>query len=364
MFKIGSTTLASNLFLAPIAGYCDLPFRLTVRPLGGLGLACTDLVNPRGLLRQTPRSMQLVEMDPADHPLCVQLYGRETDELAAAAQWAESNGAATVDLNMGCPVDKICKRDAGSALLRDLEPGGAIAGRVVQSVQIPVTVKMRLGWDDNSIVAPELARRLEDVGVAAITIHGRTAAQKFAGKARLDGIARVVEAVHAIPVIGNGDVCKPEDAAEMIRQTGCRGIMIGRAALSDPWIFRDTHAFLTTGSVPPPPTASERIDRMLVHFEHLVRLRGERMACTPFRQRVIWYTRHRGRCDDFKQAVRTLPSAQAFRDLCEQLREDCDGEITSSARGSLQRRRRAWNGRNSASIANAVGSGTSASCPL
>jgi len=343
VFKIGSTTLASNLLLAPIAGYCDLAFRMTVRPLGGLGLACTDLVNPKGLLRQTARSMQLVEMDPADHPLCVQLYGRETDELAAAAQWGEANGAATIDLNMGCPVDKICKRDAGSALLRDLSAAVAIAGRVVQSVKIPVTVKMRLGWDENSIVAPQLARMLEDIGVAAITVHGRTAAQKFAGKASLDGIARVVEAVRSIPVIGNGDVCRPQDAANMIRQTGCRGIMIGRAALSDPWIFRDTHALLTTGVVPPPPTASERIDRMLVHFEQLVRLRGERMACTLFRQRVSWYTRHFGRCDAFKQAARTFASANEFRDLCEHLRETCDGATTMNARASIARRGRSWN---------------------
>jgi len=364
VFTIGSTTLASNLLLAPIAGYCDLAFRLTVRPLGGLGMACTDLVNPRGLLRQTARSMQLVEMDPADHPLCIQLYGREVDELAAAAQWGESAGAALIDLNMGCPVDKICKRDAGSALLRNLETAVDLARHIVKAVRIPVTVKMRLGWDEESIVAPELARRLEDVGVAAITVHGRTAAQKFAGKARLDGIARVVEAVRHIPVIGNGDICTPEDAAHMIRTTGCRGVMIGRAALSDPWIFRDTHALLTTGSTPPPPTTDDRIDRMQVHFEHLVRLRGERMACGMFRQRASWYTRHFGRCDDFKQAVRTLTSADAFRDLCGALRESCNGELTTNARAALQRRRRAWNGSNSASRASAVGSGTSVNCPL
>lgn len=364
MFKIGSTTLASNLLLAPIAGYCDLAFRLTVRPLGGLGMACTDLVNPRGLLRQTARSMQLVEMDPADHPLCLQLYGREVDELAVAAQWGESAGAAIIDLNMGCPVDKVCKRDAGSALLRDLDVAVAIAGRMVKSVRLPVTVKMRLGWDDNSIVAPELARRLEDIGVAAITVHGRTAAQKFAGNARLDGIARVVEAVRCIPVIGNGDVCTPHDALHMIRETGCRGVMIGRAALSDPWIFRDTHALLTTGQTPPPPTTGERIDRMLVHFEHLVRLRGERMACGMFRQRASWYTRHFGRCDDFKQAVRKLTSAAEFQDLCGALHESCDARSSSGARAALQRRRRAWNGSNSTSRASVVGSGTSESCPL
>ncbi|MBK8270234.1 MAG: tRNA-dihydrouridine synthase [Planctomycetes bacterium] len=274
MLTIGSVTLSSNLLLAPIAGYCDLAFRLTVRELGGLGMACTDLVNPRGLLRQTHKSMQLVETDPADRPLCIQLYGREVDELATAAQWGEANGAAVIDLNMGCPVDKICKFDAGSALLRNLDFAVGMAQRIVESVKIPVTVKMRLGWDDGTIVAPELARRLEDVGVAAIIVHGRTAAQKFSGKACLDGIARVVAGVRHIPVIGNGDVCSPADAVNMIRRTGCKGVMIGRAALSDPWIFRDTHALLIGGLTPLPPTIGDRIDRMLVHFEHCLRLQG------------------------------------------------------------------------------------------
>lgn len=326
MLTIGSTTLASNLLLAPIAGYCDLAFRLTVRELGGLGMACTDLVNPRGLLRQTHKSMQLVETDPADRPLCIQLYGRQTEELAAAAQWGEANGAALIDLNMGCPVDKICKFDAGSALLKDQKSAVALAGRIVRSVRIPVTVKMRLGWDDASIVAPELARSLEDAGVAAVTVHGRTALQKFSGKSSRAGIARVVESVRHIPVIGNGDVCGPADADLLIRETGCAGVMIGRAALSDPWIFRDTHSFLTTGVIPPPPSAEDRIGRMLIHFEHCVRLRGERVACLTFRQRASWYTRHFGRCAAFKQAVRTISSAAEFRELCGTLLE-LDDEV-------------------------------------
>src|SRR5262245_34199488 len=158
--QIGSVKLASNLLLCPIAGYCDLAFRLTIRPLGGVGLASTDLVNPKGLLRATAKSMQLVETDPADQPLCIQLYGRDPDEMAAAAQWAESHGAVVIDINMGCPVDKVCKTDAGSALLRDPAAAAALAARCVQAVKAPVTVKMRLGWDDDTIVAPQLARRL------------------------------------------------------------------------------------------------------------------------------------------------------------------------------------------------------------
>lgn len=371
MFQIGAVQLDSNLLLAPIAGYCDLAFRLTVRPLGGLGLACTDLVNPRGLLRQTHKSMQLVETDPADRPLCIQLYGRETDELAAAAQWGESAGAATIDLNMGCPVDKVCKRDAGSALLREPADAAALAAKVVAAVRIPVTVKMRLGWDESTIVAPALARMLEEVGVAAVTVHGRTAAQKFSGKADLVGIARVVAAVRRIPVIGNGDVCGPEDAKRMLAATGCRGVMIGRAALSDPWIFRDTHAYLTTGVIPPPPMRGERIAAMLTHFEHLLRLRGERVACMMFRQRASWYTRHFGRCQEFKDRVRTITTADEFRDLVGALAENQDeaedSGVGPGTRATLHRRRRAWarsSSAASASGATVAGSGTSDSVPV
>src|SRR6476659_7628415 len=184
MFRIGDVQLTSNLLLCPIAGYCDLPFRLTIRPLGGLALASSDLVKPRGLMRQTRKSMELVETDPADQPLCIQLYGHEPDEMANAAQWCEENGAVVIDINMGCPVDKVCKTNGGSALLRNPHNAVAIAEKVVRAVRAPVTVKMRLGWDDDNIVAPLLAPAFEDVGVAALTIHGRTASQKFSGQAR------------------------------------------------------------------------------------------------------------------------------------------------------------------------------------
>lgn len=310
--RIGRVELATRLLLSPIAGYCDLPFRLTIRPLGGLGLASTDLVNPRGLLRQTWKSMQLVETDPDDRPLCMQLYGPYADELAEAARWCQDHGACIIDINMGCPVDKVCKKDGGSALLRDPAAAARLAEKVVRAASVPVTVKMRLGWDDASIVAPALAADLERAGVAAITVHGRTAIQKFSGAVCLDGIARVVEAVRSIPVIGNGDIRCPADAKAMMDRTGCAGVMIGREALRDPWIFRDTHAFLTTGRVPPAPTLEDRLVLMTRHFEHLLRIRGERLACITMRQRVSWYATRLPPCRRFKERMRMLSSAGEF----------------------------------------------------
>ena len=310
--RIGDVRLATPLLLSPIAGYCDLAFRLTIRPLGGLALASTDLVNPRGLMRQTWKSLQLVETDPADKPLCIQLYGPHADELAEAARWCRDHGARIIDINMGCPVDKVCKKDGGSALLRDPAGAARLAERVVGAVDVPVTVKMRLGWDGESIVAPLLAADLERAGVAAVTVHGRTAAQKFSGRVCIEGIARVVEAVRTIPVIGNGDIRRPEDAREMMDRTGCAGVMIGRAALSDPWIFRDTHALLTSGQIPPAPTVADRVALMTRHFEHLRRIRGERLACITMRQRVSWYATKMPPCREFKERMRVLSSADEF----------------------------------------------------
>jgi len=316
VLRIGNVNLATNLSLSPISGYCDLSFRLTIRPLGGLGLACTDLVNPRGLLAQTRKSMVIVKTDPADRPLCVQLYGHEPDKMGDAARWCKDHiDAEFLDINMGCPAGKVCRRGAGAAVLRNIPLAVGLAKSVVEAVDVPVTAKMRLGWDDDHIVAPELVRRLEDVGVSGVIVHGRTAEQGFGGKVRLDEIARVVEAAGSIPVIGNGDVRSPADAKRMLEQTGCAGVMIGRAALSDPWIFRDTYAFLTTGAVPDPPTIEDRIAMMTEHFERLVKIRGERVACIMFRQRTSWYMRKLQAPRELRERLSLISSAGEYYDL-------------------------------------------------
>src|SRR6266478_4346499 len=210
--RIGSLQLDSNLFLSPLAGYTNLPFRLTVREAGGLGLATTDLVNARSLLEKNSKALKLIETSPADRPLAVQLFGSVPEEMRDAAVYLESLGVASVDINMGCPVRKVCRVGGGSAMMTESDKTANLVKGMVESVKIPVTAKMRLGWDDDNITAPELARTLEDVGVAAIFVHGRTREQGFGGTVNLAGIRAVAQALKTIPVIGNGDVTTPQAA--------------------------------------------------------------------------------------------------------------------------------------------------------
>ncbi|HLL91269.1 MAG TPA: tRNA dihydrouridine synthase DusB [Tepidisphaeraceae bacterium] len=317
--QIGSVRLATNLLLAPIAGYCDLGFRLVCRSLGGVGMACTDLLCPQGVLRENYRSMILAATCPEDAPLCMQLYGGGADPLVEAARWAEDRGAHVVDINMGCPVDKITKRDGGSKLLCDVDNTLRLVEKVRAALRhTPLTAKLRLGWDDSCIVAPRLAARLEDAGVQLVTVHGRTTEMRFGGQCRLDGIAAVVAAVKRIPVVGNGDVKTPHDAAHMLAYTRCAGVMIGRGALSMPWIFRDTWSYLTTGTVPPPPTVDEKVDLMRQHFRHYIAHRGERATVAEFRKRISWYAKQLHPCHHLRQDMRLMRDAAHFEVLVKQ----------------------------------------------
>lgn len=335
---IGGRRFEGNLLLCPIAGYCDLSFRLAIRSVGGPALCYTDLVNPRALLEGSLTAMRLAETSPDERPVGVQLYGCVPDEMAAAAQWVIQREAPDVlDINMGCPVNKVAGKGGGAGLLRTLDNAVAVAAAVVRAseamppsprdgLRTPVTVKMRLGWDDTALVAPELARRLEDVGVSAVTVHGRTAEMKFTGQVRHEGIARVVESVRRIPVIGNGDVDSPAAAEEMIRRTGCAGVMIGRAALSDQWLFREALAHLRRQDAPAPPSRLERLAVMNRHFRHLLARRGEHAALTTFRQRVSWYAGKLAPCPTLRRGMREMESAAQYEDLtgrfADRLRDD------------------------------------------
>ncbi len=319
--RLGALVLTSRYLLAPLAGYTNLSFRFAVRELGGLGLATTDLVNARALLLRSRKTMDLLQTCSEDRPVAVQIYGADAEDLKAAARWLQDYGASSVDINMGCPVHKVTRGGGGSALLCDTVSTIELVRRVVESVRIPVTVKMRLGWDDDNLTAPAFAREFEKVGVAAVTIHGRTRAQGFAGHVNLDGIRAVVEAVERIPVVGNGDVRTIADAAHMLEATGCAALAIGRGALLNPWFFAQLERWEQTGDAGSPATHAERLDFMDRHFHLLVAHKGERFACLSFRKVANWYCRVLRPGREIQQRLMLIDCVAMFDGIVEQIRE-------------------------------------------
>jgi nifR3 family TIM-barrel protein len=312
IMRLGPYELSSNLFLSPLAGYTNLPMRETVRELGGLGWATTDLVNARSLLERNATALKLVASSPADRPLAIQLFGSVPEEMRDAAVMCEALGAQSVDINMGCPVRKVVKIGGGSAMMTELTKTAALVRGMINAVKIPITAKMRLGWDEENLTAPDLARVLEDTGVAALFVHGRTRAQGFSGSVNLAGIRTVVAAVRTIPVIGNGDVTTPEAAKHMFDETGCAGVSIGRGAFYDPWIFRRTEHYLRTGELTPEPGFAERVRVMRRHFERYVAFYGEENGAKLFRKVAPWYAKRFGPAKDFKRRIITIASRADF----------------------------------------------------
>jgi tRNA-dihydrouridine synthase B len=310
--RIGRTYIDSSLFLSPLAGYTNLPMRMTLRELGGLGWATTDLVNARSLIERNPAALKLVESCAGDRPLSIQLFGNVPAEMRDAAVMCEDMGAQAVDINMGCPVKKVTQIGGGSAMMTELGKTSDLVRRLVGAIGIPVTAKMRLGWDSENITAPDLARALEDAGVAAVFVHGRTRAQGFAGTVNLAGIRAVVGAVRSIPVIGNGDITTPEAARRMIAATGCGGVSIGRGAFYDPWIFRRTDHFLRTGELLPEPGFAERIRVLRRHFDLYCEFYGEARGARLFRKVAPWYAKRFGPAKPFKQRILTIESKADF----------------------------------------------------
>lgn len=313
--KIGNLELESNLFLSPLAGYTNLPFRLTVKGLGGLGLVTTDLVNARSLLEKRPVAYKMIATDVREQPMSVQLFGGVKEEMRDAALIVQDRGAQSVDINMGCPVKKVVKTGSGSSMMKDLCHTADLVKGMVDALDIPVTVKMRLGWDDNNITAPDLAQALEDVGVTAIFVHGRTRAQGFSGNVKLDGIRLVKEAVKSIPVIGNGDVTTPESARVMLERTGCDGVSMGRGAFYNPWIFKQTKHYLDTGDLLPNPSFDDRIQLMREHLGRMVEFYGEERGCIHFRKVAVWYAKQFGPSKMFKDAVVRFNSVALFEEI-------------------------------------------------
>jgi nifR3 family TIM-barrel protein len=282
MVRIGPLALENPYLLAPMAGVSEMPFRVIARELGA-GLAPTELVSAAGLMRRSARSLRYLLYDPGvERPFCVQLFGGSPQEMAEAALVARDRGAQIIDVNMGCPVPKVTRNGAGSALLCDPARAAQVVSAIAARTGLPVTAKIRAGWDAGTVNALEVAHALEDAGAAAVALHPRTRAQGYTGCADWSLIARARERVRCV-LIGNGDVRTPADAVRMMRETGCNAVMIGRAALGNPWIFRE----LTGG---PPPTVGERRALVLRHYDwHLELSADPRGGVRSFRRLLTWY---------------------------------------------------------------------------
>ena len=286
--KIGNVTLDNNVILAPMAGVTDLPFRLLCKEQGA-GLLCMEMVSAKAIYYNNKNTEALMEIDKRERPVSLQLFGSDADIMSEMAKKIEEKPFDILDINMGCPVPKVAGNGEGSALMKNPELVRKIVSKVVKAIEKPVTVKIRKGFDEDHVNAVEIAKIIEDCGAAAVAVHGRTREQYYSGKADWDIIRQVKEAV-SIPVIGNGDVTGPESAKKMIEETGVDGIMIGRAARGNPWIFGQIKEYLETGVVPKKPDLSEVREMMLRHARMQLECKGEYTGIREMRKHVAWYT--------------------------------------------------------------------------
>lgn len=287
--RIGNTVLENNVILAPMAGVTDLPFRVLCREQGA-GCVVTEMVSAKAILYNNKNTRELLQIDPAERPAAVQLFGSEPDIMAEIAARLEEGPYDYIDVNMGCPVPKIVNNGEGSALMKNPERAKEVMTAMVKAVKKPVTVKFRKGFNDLSVNAVEFAKMAESCGVAAVAVHGRTREQYYSGKADWDIIRQVKEAVR-IPVIGNGDIFTPEAAGRMLKETGCDGIMVARGAKGNPWLFGRINHYLDTGEVLPGPSMAEIKAMILRHGRMLVQFKGEGVAMREMRGHMAWYTK-------------------------------------------------------------------------
>jgi len=289
-FSIGAVPVDPPLILAPMAGVTNPAFRLLCKRAGGCGLVCAEMVSSCGLYYRNARTRQMLVLSTEERPLSAQIFGADPDVMADAARQVEAAGADIIDINIGCPVPKVVKTGAAGALLKDLDLAERIIRTVARAVGVPVTVKTRAGWNAEHTTATELALRAQNAGAAAIAVHGRTVSQGYTGRADWTIIRRVKETVQ-VPVIGNGDVRTPQDAARMFRETGCDGVMIGRGALGNPWIFSAAWAYLRSGELTAEPRLSDRLNAAWEHAALLAKITDEKQAARELRGQLAWYIR-------------------------------------------------------------------------
>ena len=301
---IGNVTLDNNIILAPMAGVSDLPFRLLCREKGA-GLVCMEMVSAKAIYYNNKNTDDLMEIHPDEGPASLQLFGSDPVIISEMAKRIEERPFAILDINMGCPVPKVVNNGEGSALMKNPKLVEEILSSLVKAVKKPVTVKIRKGFNEENVNAVEIAKIAESCGVAAVAVHGRTREQYYSGHADWDIIARVKDAVK-IPVIGNGDVVSPETAEELLRQTGCDGVMIGRAAQGNPWIFREVSRYLENGEIVARPDNQEKKEIILRHAALQLEYKGEYTGVREMRKHLAWYTVGMPHSARFRQMINTM----------------------------------------------------------
>jgi len=318
LFKIGNVEIKNRVILAPMAGISNSAFRLTVKEFGA-GLVCCEMISDKGIVFKNEKTLNMLYIDDREKPLSLQIFGGEKESLVEAARFVDQNtNADIIDINMGCPVNKIIKCEAGARWLLNPDKIYDMVSAVVQAVNKPVTVKMRIGWDEKHIYAVQNAQAVEQAGGAAVAIHGRTRVQMYEGVANWDVIRQAKEAV-SIPVIGNGDVQTPQDAKRMLDETGVDGVMIGRAALGNPWMIYQTVKYLESGILTEEPSIKEKIDVCILHLDRLIALKGETIAVREMRKHAAWYLKGIKGSGKYRNAINACETRDEMVNLLTEL---------------------------------------------
>lgn len=325
-WKIGDVEIPNRVVVAPMAGITNAAFRVTVKEFGA-GLVVMEMISDQGIHFRNKKTLEMLHIDEREHPLSVQIFGGSKDSLVEAAEFVQANTKADmIDINMGCPVNKVIKAEAGAKWLLDPNKVYEMVEAVSQAVDIPVTVKMRIGWDDQHILAVENALAAEKAGASAIAMHGRTRVQMYEGKANWEILKEVANEI-SIPFMGNGDVKTPEDAKRMIEEVGVDAVMIGRAALGNPWMIHRTQHYLETGELIAEPTPREKIDTAKLHLERLINLKGEKIACREFRQHASYYLKGISRGAKVKAEINKTEDRQVMLDLLDNFADASEARL-------------------------------------